>query len=208
MEHTNCRYLEKTMFDQPINFACMDVSFISAKLILPALFSIMEDVEAVISNFNNVAGKAIDVSTIKPVQEEGDLIRASIVDKDDSYILRGIDSNGKSVTVQDPVLKFEGSEMFVYGVGNDGVERNRIISSAFGGYTALTELVSQQSFNYRLVLDGSQDLNHIISGVDFEKKVEWSLNENASSIRELYNETIGVSCRGNDDMKLGAGKLS
>ena len=167
-----------------------------------------EDVEAVISNFNNVAGKAIDISTIKPVQEEGDLIRASIVDKDDSYILRGIDSNGKSVTVQDPVLKFEGSEMFVYGVGNDGVERNRIISSAFGGYTALTDLASQQSFNYRLVLDGSQDLNHIISGVDFEKKVEWGLNENASSIRELYSETVGMSCRGNDDMKLGAGKLS
>lgn len=48
MEHTNCRYLEKTMFDQPIDFACMDVSFISAKLILPALFSVMEQVEAVI----------------------------------------------------------------------------------------------------------------------------------------------------------------
>lgn len=48
MEHTNCRYLKKEMFDQPLDFACMDVSFISAKLILPALFKAMEHVEAVI----------------------------------------------------------------------------------------------------------------------------------------------------------------
>lgn len=48
MEHTNCRYLEPSMFHHPIDFACMDVSFISAKLILPALFSIMQKVEAVI----------------------------------------------------------------------------------------------------------------------------------------------------------------
>lgn len=48
MEHTNCRYLEKKMFSQPIDFACMDVSFISAKLILSALFQVMDHVEAVI----------------------------------------------------------------------------------------------------------------------------------------------------------------
>lgn len=48
MEHTNCRYLEPSMFKEAIDFACMDVSFISAKLILPALFQTMKQVEAVI----------------------------------------------------------------------------------------------------------------------------------------------------------------
>lgn len=47
MEHTNCRYLTKDMFDQIPTFACMDVSFISIKLILPAIKEIMDDVELV-----------------------------------------------------------------------------------------------------------------------------------------------------------------
>lgn len=47
MESTNCRYLQRSMFSKPIDFACMDVSFISIKLILPALFKIMEHVEIV-----------------------------------------------------------------------------------------------------------------------------------------------------------------
>ena len=48
MEQTNCRYLTKDMFDHPIDFACMDVSFISAKLILPSLFETMSYKELVI----------------------------------------------------------------------------------------------------------------------------------------------------------------
>lgn len=47
MESTNCRYLQRSMFDHPITFACMDVSFISIRLILPALFKIMDNVEIV-----------------------------------------------------------------------------------------------------------------------------------------------------------------
>ena len=37
MERTNARHLEKQMFDKDISFASIDVSFISLKLILPAL---------------------------------------------------------------------------------------------------------------------------------------------------------------------------
>lgn len=48
MEGVNCRYLTKEMFNRPIDFACMDVSFISIKLILPALFSIMSKKELVV----------------------------------------------------------------------------------------------------------------------------------------------------------------
>lgn len=47
MEHTNCRYLEQTMFDQPIDFCCIDVSFISLKLILPSLINVMNHIEIV-----------------------------------------------------------------------------------------------------------------------------------------------------------------
>ncbi len=38
MENTNCRYLKRTMFKEPIDFVCMDVSFISILAILPCLF--------------------------------------------------------------------------------------------------------------------------------------------------------------------------
>lgn len=48
MENCNCRYLTSAMFHDPITFACMDVSFISAKLILPAVFSVMEEKELVV----------------------------------------------------------------------------------------------------------------------------------------------------------------
>ncbi|HEY6842669.1 MAG TPA: TlyA family RNA methyltransferase, partial [Thermoanaerobaculia bacterium] len=36
-ERVNARYLEANDFDEPIEFACVDVSFISLKLILPAV---------------------------------------------------------------------------------------------------------------------------------------------------------------------------
>lgn len=37
MERQNARYLERGMFDKPASFSCIDVSFISLKLILPAV---------------------------------------------------------------------------------------------------------------------------------------------------------------------------
>ena len=46
-EHINCRYLTRDMFSPLPDFACMDVSFISIKLILPAIKEVMEKVELV-----------------------------------------------------------------------------------------------------------------------------------------------------------------
>lgn len=164
-----------------------------------------EDVVNVIECFNSVVGKSIEVSEVKPIPEPGDILRASIVEKDDYYMLRGVDFDGKSVSIKDPVLKFENDEMYVYSAGDN---RNRIASSAFGSYTSLVSLSAEQSFNYRLILDGKEDLNHIISGVEIAKKVEWGLNENVSSIRDLSIETVGLTCNANDGHKLGAGQLA
>ena len=47
MEHVNCRYLQKSMFSKPIDFCTIDVSFISLKLILPALVEVMEHIEII-----------------------------------------------------------------------------------------------------------------------------------------------------------------
>lgn len=47
MEHINARYLQRDMFDLPLDFACVDVSFISLTLILPALLAVMDQVEIV-----------------------------------------------------------------------------------------------------------------------------------------------------------------
>ena len=41
MERVNARNLKRDMFDREINFACADVSFISLKLILPSVISIL-----------------------------------------------------------------------------------------------------------------------------------------------------------------------
>ena len=41
MEHVNARALEKSMFPEPPSLAVMDVSFISIRLILPALFQVL-----------------------------------------------------------------------------------------------------------------------------------------------------------------------
>lgn len=42
MEGVNCRYLNKDMFDKKIDFVCMDVSFISIKLIVDAILAVVE----------------------------------------------------------------------------------------------------------------------------------------------------------------------
>ncbi len=49
MEHYNARDLAKCDFPLPITFATMDVSFISQKLILPALFHVLETGAKVVS---------------------------------------------------------------------------------------------------------------------------------------------------------------
>ncbi len=41
MERTNARYLTLSMFDKPVTFASIDVSFISLKLIIPALMRVL-----------------------------------------------------------------------------------------------------------------------------------------------------------------------
>ena len=48
LEQVNARYLTKDQFDDPIDFICMDVSFISIKKILPTLFQLVDNFEAVI----------------------------------------------------------------------------------------------------------------------------------------------------------------
>ncbi len=58
MEHTNARYMTKDMFADVISFATMDVSFISQKLILPAVKEVLCD-------------GGILVSLIKPQFEVG-----------------------------------------------------------------------------------------------------------------------------------------
>ncbi|MDD3049396.1 MAG: TlyA family RNA methyltransferase [Bacilli bacterium] len=42
MEGVNCRYLKKEMFDHTIQFVCMDVSFISIKLIIDAILEVVD----------------------------------------------------------------------------------------------------------------------------------------------------------------------
>lgn len=48
MEGVNCRYLTAEDFEVLPDFACMDVSFISVKLILPVLMDIFEGIEMVV----------------------------------------------------------------------------------------------------------------------------------------------------------------
>lgn len=48
MEGVNCRYLQREMFDLQPDFACMDVSFISIRQILPALASQFDNLEIVV----------------------------------------------------------------------------------------------------------------------------------------------------------------
>lgn len=42
MEGINCRYLTKDMFDKKIDFVCMDVSFISIKLIVDSILNVAD----------------------------------------------------------------------------------------------------------------------------------------------------------------------
>lgn len=48
MEGCNCRYITSSMFDQCPDFACIDVSFISVKLLLPVLTRVFHELELVV----------------------------------------------------------------------------------------------------------------------------------------------------------------
>lgn len=91
MESTNCRYLEKKMFDKPITFACMDVSFISIKLILPSLFAIMDVKELVVlvkpqfeAGVSNIGKKGIVKNEKVHIQVLQDMV--SFVEQEGYYV--------------------------------------------------------------------------------------------------------------------------
>lgn len=58
MERTNARAMEPGWFSRPLDFACMDVSFISIRLILPALYACLRE-------------GAMAVTLVKPQFEAG-----------------------------------------------------------------------------------------------------------------------------------------
>lgn len=120
MEQTNCRYLEKEMFDPMPQFACMDVSFISIKLILPALIEVMQ-------------GNKEMVLLVKPQFEAGkaDIGKNGIV-KDEKVHIRVLQEMLDFVKTlglypihlrKSSILGRDGNKEFVLHVSTDEVHR-------------------------------------------------------------------------------------
>lgn len=77
--HTNARYLKPSLFDEPVDFCAVDVSFISLKLIIPSLV-------------NSVKKNAEVILLIKPQFElEAKYLKKGIV-KDQNMAISAVDT--------------------------------------------------------------------------------------------------------------------
>jgi 23S rRNA (cytidine1920-2'-O)/16S rRNA (cytidine1409-2'-O)-methyltransferase len=112
LEKTNARYLEASQIKQPVSFIAMDVSFISATLVLPAVIK-----AAFASRFGEL------VLLIKPQFEVGreNIGKGGIV-KDGAAQLGAVDKVKKSVAdlageqievIDSPILGTEGNREFL-----------------------------------------------------------------------------------------------
>ena len=65
LERTNARYLTREQIPEELDFASIDVSFISLKLIFPALYALLRDNPGVLSNYLSIfANSGANILTI------------------------------------------------------------------------------------------------------------------------------------------------
>lgn len=128
LEKTNARYLTREAIGEPVDFIAMDVSFISAALVLPAV------VAASFMNDDRTDARKI-VVLVKPQFEVGrELIgKGGIVRDPEAQLdaVRKVESSlrelGASRTewIESPILGAEGNrEFLLYGELNRGGDRN------------------------------------------------------------------------------------
>jgi len=107
-ERVNARYLEAKDFDEPIGFVCIDVSFISLKLILPAVAKFLRGELVALIKPQFEVGKG-EVGKGGIVRDDGK--RAAAVDsvvqfaRDNGFDVRGV--------IESPVRGAEGNVEFL-----------------------------------------------------------------------------------------------
>lgn len=96
MERTNARYLETEMFERPASFASIDVSFISLKLILPALKRVLAPPYAIAAlikpQFEAGRGKVGKHGVVRDADTHIEVIENVLfAARDMGFVVRGLD---------------------------------------------------------------------------------------------------------------------
>lgn len=149
----------------------------------------IDDVNKVIDAFNKVKSDTTHVDNIKHVPEPGDISQAKLINKDGQYTLKGIDHEGNSITIQNPLMKMEGGEMYIYSSSEEGMKRNRIISTAFGNFAKFEEINAKKMEWARVV-----DESHIYQNVNVEHTTISHFDSKTTNINELFERKFGMSC--------------
>lgn len=112
LEKTNARYLEPSQMAEPVQFVAMDVSFISATLVLPAVAK---------AGFGAAAGELVVL--VKPQFEVGrELVGKGGIVRDESAQLAAVEKVKATVTelggqnievIDSPILGTEGNREFL-----------------------------------------------------------------------------------------------
>ena len=183
----------------------------------------VEDVTRVVAAFNEIQSDVIAVDSLKYQPQEGDLIRASIIERDGQLLLHAYDHEGRSHTFRDPVIKTENGEMFAYVSGEqkfekgengkrqlvvsdseNGTDRYRIVSCAFGEFNTLSQ-ETQKEFNWADIIERKE--NSFFQNVNVEYTVDTHLNSGGRDMRALFDERIGVSCETTENHRISASHI-
>lgn len=181
------------------------------------------DVTRVVNAFNEMQSDVIAIDSLKYEPQEGDLVRASIIESNGQLLLRAYDHEGTAHTFRDPVIKTENGEMFAYVSGeqkfekgedgkrqiviNDsenGTDRYRIVSCAFGEFTNLSQ-ETQKEFNWADIIERKE--NSFFQNVNVEYTVDTHLNTGGRDMHALFSEKIGVSCETTENHHISASHI-
>ncbi len=147
------------------------------------------ELNELLNAFNRIKGNTTEIDSIKHVPDPGDISLAKLTFTDGHYILRGKDYENHAITIRDPIMQRENGEMYIYSMTNEGVQKNRIVSTAYGAYADLEKINAKTMEWERLV-----NKSNIYENVRVEHTTISNFDSKTTDLTQLFERKVGMSC--------------
>lgn len=148
------------------------------------------DPELVTNGFNAIKSPEAMVIDMKNNMVAGDIEGAVLIEKNGTFSLKGKDHEGHSITLNDIMIREERGEYFVYSANDDGVQRNRIVSAAFGEFTPIKNAAEHyQELTWDKILGEAK----VLQNVDVLYTVQTDMKSVTPAIQDVFVDKIGLS---------------
>ena len=149
----------------------------------------VHDAEILTNGFNAIRSPEAMVVDMKNTMREGDISAARIIERDGELALRGLDSEGHAVTLKNFTIREERGEYIVYSEGEEGLQKNRIVGTAFGEFTPIKNAAEHyQELTWDRILG-----DKVYQNVDVQYTVSTNMDSKTPEIPDAFVTKVGLS---------------